>query len=311
MNQPKVAVLVLNYCSKEDTIACVSAIRNSTYKNIYLLVIDNASPDGSGAALAQQIPPIEFLALPVNIGYAGGNNEGIRRAIANGVDHILIVNPDIRLPPDAIENYVNLLQQHPEIGAINSIQLGLDGKTIDNRFLRGVLREAGYRSEEYRETDYPEIFEVEGLFGAALMLSKTAIEKVGGFDPLYFAYGEETDLCRRLRFHGLRLVVIRDSPVIHLRTKYADGLSERVRFLMLRGYYLSEVKNPFRSSMPALRRTFRDLFSALVGNRPKQYPFNSFEIRRSILLRTILWFMIFGITAWRHKCAEKLGRTYV
>lgn len=308
---PLVVVLILNYCSMDDTVGCAATVRVSKYSRFRLLVIDNASPDGSGACLARQFPEEEFLQLPRNTGYAGGNNEGIRIALAAGADVVLILNPDVRLPPESIGHYVSVLRADPSIGALNAIQVGADGKTIDRAFARGVLAPAGFRATTVDETIRPALLETPVLFGAALALPRHAIERVGAFDPLYFAYGEEIDLCRRLKYHGLRLVVTSQWPVLHLRSKYAGGVSDFVLFLKLKGAYLSRLKDPTASFRQALTTGLRELVQAAFGSPPRSYPFTSHAVPRAQVLRTIGWIAVHALTAWRHKRMEKRGRVYV
>lgn len=308
---PQVAVLILNYCSLADTLACVECVRRSDYPNVRVLVIDNASPDGGGVALAARLPAAEFVGLPRNTGYAGGNNEGIRRAMQEGAQFMLILNPDVRLPANAISTYVRHLVAHPEVGALNSLQVGEDGQTLDEKFRTGVLVPCGFADKSLSERAWPVAFEAGTLFGAALMLTRAAIEKVGGFDPLFFAYGEETDLCRRLCYHGFKLAVLAEPPVIHLRTKHVGGISPRVTYLMLRGYYLGQIKNPFTSASGGAQRAFRDLFRAAFGRRPEYFPFDTLDVRRSQAARALLWFATHLHHAWSHKQIEKRGRAHV
>lgn len=305
--QPKVYVLILNYCSAEDTIACVKSFRATNYSNSHLLVIDNASPDGSGQQLKEAIPPAEFIQSEKNIGYAGGNNEGMKIALQNNADYILIVNPDIRLPPEALQDYVGIMASDQSIAGLNSIQLQADNLTIDRNFSLGILEPNGFKNSTSDTTDIPSLFDSNMLFGAALMLSTTALRRVGGFDPLFFAYGEETDLCRRFRMHDYRLVVTTKSPVVHLRTVYTKPLSRRVLFLRLKGYYLSILKNPNIEMRKSFKRVYFDIKSALLGRAQNLYPYNTYSYDRLIVIKTLFWLLTFFPIAWLHKKKEKRG----
>ncbi|RFC38041.1 MAG: Glycosyltransferase, GT2 family [Candidatus Nitrotoga sp. LAW] len=311
VHNPLVYVLILNYCSLNDTIGCIESVRCLDYPNFRLLVIDNASTDGSGIELAKKLPDSEFLQLPINIGYAGGNNEGIRIALDKLADYVFIINPDVRLPPDCLRNYLSVFDSDNSIGALNSIQLTPDGRSIDPSFLSGVLGPAGYPTLCVGQNDYPNLFETKTLFGAALIISSRALRKVGGFDPLYFAYGEEIDLCRRIMFHGLRLMVTTRSPVIHLRTNYSKPLSSFILFLKLKGYYLSQLKSPFQPlsiSAPNLVRTF---WAAFFGRANGEYPFNSYPISRAVIIRAAWWFILHAYRVWLHRRIEMAGRAHV
>lgn len=283
--RPLIYTLILNYCSLNDTLACVESIRQIRYPNLRVLVIDNNSPDGSGKTLGDKIPDHEFIQLPVNTGYAGGNNAGFRKALDNNADYIFVVNPDVRLPPDSITHYVDILESHPDMGALNPVQLSSDGQSIDESFSRAVLSSAS----PYRSDHFSGLKEVKTLFGAALMLPARTIKQVGGFDPLFFAYGEEEDLCRRIRRSGFKLVVTPEAPVIHKRTNENRTVSDFVLFLRLKGAYLYNLKNPDLGFRFAVKHFARDFLLDLQGKRSNTYPFNKYPITLHNVLRAGVW----------------------
>ena len=306
-----VHVLVLNYDSLDDTLACVQSVRQSEHAQLRLLVIDNASPDGSGRHLAQVLPASEFLQLPINTGYAGGNNAGIELALKAGADHVLILNPDVRLEAGTVAECVALANASRDIGAINPVQTDADGRGIDGKFFRTALRPLGHNSSEYVQAALPQAIEARELLGAALFLPRHALESVGGFDPLYFAYGEETDLCRRLRHHGFRLIVAGKAPIRHLRTKEGGGVSDFVLFLRLKGLYLGMLKDPRRTLAGALRSVARRAARDLAGLSQADYPFNQYPVNRRHTLRAIGWVLKHLPAVHRHRVLERSGRAHV
>jgi GT2 family glycosyltransferase len=288
----------------------VESVRQSHYTNYHVLVLDNASPDGSGELLATQIGA-EFVQLSTNSGYAGGNNIGIQIALERGADYVLIVNPDVRLPPDALTCYVNILEADHGIGALNGVQVGADGRTIDSKFRTGILQPLGYKAEEFDCNALPVIFESPMLFGAAIMIPARTIRRVGGFDPLYFAYGEEIDLCRRMIFHGLRLVVTSKAPVVHLRTIEETEYSDFLLFLRIRGFYLAELKAPCGSMLLSLRRSLGDLCAAALGRPKPKFPFTHFPLKPKHALKAAAWLLWNFPAVRRHRNNERRGRCYV
>lgn len=283
MVAPLVYILVLNYCSLRDTLACVETIREIEYPNFRLLVIDNNSPDGSGEELASKINAIELLRLPENIGYAGGNNAGFKIALNNSAEYVFVVNPDVRLPSDSLSRYIELLESDFTIGALNPIQLSSES-LIDDSFARAVLATSQpYHLKGTRESIT--------LFGAALMLPSRTLRTVGGFDPLFFAYGEEEDLCRRIRNRGLKLVVTPEAPVTHHRTKEKETVSNFVLFLRLKGTYLYNLKAPHLGFRYALKHFFIDFFKDVLGKRKKSYPFSRYPINLIHILRAGFWIL--------------------
>lgn len=304
-NEPAVWILVLNYCSLEDTLACVSAIRQIDYPRLKLLVIDNASPDGSGAELARTIPGDEMLRLDHNIGYAGGNDVGLRIALQQDADYVFVVNPDVLLPADSVARYVSIMQAEPSISALNPIQFSADEITMDEFFRREMFDYNGYETPSL-PLNPDQQWDVKSLFGATLFLSRHTIEKVGGFDPLYFAYWEEMDLCRRIKYHGGRLVVTSAAPVVHLRSYKARGHDAFRAYLRLKGMFLYRLKDMSRPYSVLLRETLRDLVRNILSPAT-----NEFGWGRREYLRTFLWFAVNFIRIRKHRRMDIVGAVYL
>ncbi len=284
MNQaPLVYVLILNYCSLEDTVACVNSIRQSDYKNTRLLVIDNASPDNSGHFLANLIPSNELIRLNKNTGYAGGNNIGISHALNEGADYIFIVNPDIRQPSNAIRTYVEVMQKNHTIYALNPLQL-TEKNELDKKFSNAMFTQNNYPHPTPSSAG-SKTWKVKTLFGAALFISSSAIEKTGGFDPLFFAYWEEIDLCRRFKFNGGELIVTEQAPVIHLRTKENNSKPDDfILFLRLKGMYLDKLKNPDLKLSSSLNQITRECMHYLNNDF-----IGMFAWKKKHFLKSLIW----------------------
>lgn len=306
--QPLVWVIVLNYNSLEDTLSCVDSFNRIRYLRKKLLVIDNSSPDGSGLQLRKHLKEDDFYQCPKNTGYAGGNNIGISLALKSGADYVFIVNPDIRLPPTSIEDYISTFNEDPSIGAINPIQIKEDGKTIDAKFANSVLRPIKVDAVTTQDLPARERFYSNDLLGAAIMISRQSLEKVGGFDPLYFAYSEESDLCRRLRLKNFALAITTCSPVTHLRTKESSGVSDFVLFLRLKGECLFNLKDPKLSLRRGIKRTMRFLLGGLNGKSKEKYPFNQYNISVRHIFKTVAWIVIRLPQIWLHRRRERVSR---
>jgi hypothetical protein len=305
---PLVFVLVLNYGSFEDTVQCVETLRRLDYPNVRLLVIDNASPDGSGTVLRRRFEEAEFLQLPFNTGYAGGNNAGIRIALERGADYVFVVNPDIRVHESTVSRCVELMQRDRTIGAVNPIQLDAGGVRLDEKFREGIFLRHRF-AEPAVPISEERTWDTLTLYGAALMIGRETLEQVGGFDPLFFAYGEEEDLARRIRLKGRRLVVTSAAVVRHLRTKEGRP-SDFVLFLRMKGAYLYALKDPSAGFRQSLRRVLNDMARDLRKQRADQYPFKQFAVTRWHVLRAMSWIALHLPQIYRHRSSER-GAPYL
>ena len=116
---PTVTVVVLNWNNLPDTIECLESLRAVTYPALRLLVVDNGSTDGSEAALRARFPGLELLQTGENLGFAGGNNAGIRRALEGGADHVLLLNNDTTVDPGFVTAMVDAARANPRAGLLS------------------------------------------------------------------------------------------------------------------------------------------------------------------------------------------------
>jgi GT2 family glycosyltransferase len=230
-----VAVVVLSWDGRDDTIACLASLRQADAPGLITIVADNGSTDGTAAAVAEQFPDVELIQNGANLGFAGGNNAGIRKALALGADYVLVLNNDTELDPGAIRALVAEAQRRPDAGALCSKILFTDaagsnrsdliwfaGATFDPR--------SGYngRQRGYRDHDdgrYDEVAETDRACGAAMLVPRDVLEKVGLFDDDLFAYSEDTDWSLRAREAGFRLYVVPASKVWHKVSASSGGES--------------------------------------------------------------------------------------
>lgn len=200
-------VLMLCHNQVELTLACLATLAAQT-QPAHVLVIDNASTDGTAEAVRRCFADVEILRLDANLGYAGGNNAAMRHALAHGAQAMLLLNNDTRLAPDCLAQLAATLDAHPEAAAIGPMiyawesweTISSAGGEIDWAHADAVNLGAG----EQDNGQYP-ARPVDVLNGCALLVRAAAVAQVGLLDERYFMYWEETDWCTRMARAGWKL----------------------------------------------------------------------------------------------------------
>jgi GT2 family glycosyltransferase len=220
---PRVTAIVLNWCGEEDTTACLRSLLRSDYGNLDLLLVDNASPDGSGDRLHHAFPGIRYLQTGENLGYTGGNNRGIERALADGADFVLVLNNDTEVEPEAVSRLVECATREPRVGAVGPKILYAEAP--DRVWFAGGdfsrTRAVAYHRREGELDADPRggaVEEVTFLTGCCLLLPAEVLREVGAFEEDFFAYVEDVDLSLRLRERGYRLLY---QPTARIRHRVA------------------------------------------------------------------------------------------
>jgi GT2 family glycosyltransferase len=192
--------------------------------SIQVVVLDNASDDGSVDAIRTAHPDVEVMAQDVRRGFGANQNAIIR---ATGSRHVLALNNDTLVAPGALDTLVDYLDQHPGVGAVGPRVTGPGGEpqlsawTFPTVWNAAVHVVAGNR----RSGSAPA--EVGYLSGCALMLRRSVLTCVGGFDEDYFMYAEEKDLCRRIHNAGYAVHLVPGASVVHLEARSSADARER------------------------------------------------------------------------------------
>lgn len=228
-----IGIVILNYCSWDDTRRCVQSISDHPLKVPYqVVVVDNASPNQPEKNWEQFLKEynVEYVANTENRGYNAGNNIGIKRALELGCREILISNSDVRYEEGAIQTMWEYLQQHPKVGIVGPKILNAEGqlqkvhlfqktgmkekyqmRTRANVFFRKKL--AAYFG---LDKDYEHIEKVYAVLGCCLMMSKECVEKVTPFDEHPFLYEEEFMLGMQMEEAGLETMYLPQAVIEHL-----------------------------------------------------------------------------------------------
>lgn len=212
---PRVAVVILNWNGWRDTIECLESVARSDYQDFFVAVCDNASTDSSAAQFRDWItaradPRIRFLQNGANLGFAGGNNVGMRFALEQGADYIWILNNDTVVETTAIRKMVDFMERQPSVG--------ICGATLKEYSPPHHIQTlGGYRYSKWCARCTPVLSRfrrVDYVAGASMFVRRSFVSSVGLMDEGYFLYFEEIDWITRGRQH-FRLGVCPEAVVFH------------------------------------------------------------------------------------------------
>ena len=252
----KLSIIIVSWNTKDIISDCLDSILRNTAAFPYeIIVVDNASTDGTADHIKMKFQTVRVVENSENQGFARANNQGASLA---GGEYLFFLNPDTILLDDAINNLVNFMDRNSDI-AMSGPRILNEDRTLQPSVrnfpsFRGafyrytILKYLGLFKSHFekwhnRGFDYDKQADIEQLIGAAMLIRKKAFEQTGRFDERFFMYYEEVDLCRRLKYNGFRVVYYPDSQLIHLGGKSAKQIPAKTRFMMLRSLLLYFHKN--------------------------------------------------------------------
>lgn len=231
------SIIVLNFKTKRLLRECLRSIRFANPQLRYeVIVVDNASGDGTGEMVRAEFPEHVLVESPENKGYAGGNNLGL--AAAKG-RYVMIMNPDIFVKDGVLEQLVWYLDAHPEVGMVGPKLLSGDGSAQESHYRfhtmdvpvlrRTALGRTGWGSRKIdrflmKDAQPTAPTEVDWLLGGAFVARREAVAEVGLLDERFFLYFDDVDWCRRFWEKGWKVVYLPDLALIHLHQRQsAEG----------------------------------------------------------------------------------------
>jgi GT2 family glycosyltransferase len=215
----QLAIILVNYQRAEDTTACIDSLANSTYTNFSIIVVDNASKDGSVVVLQNKYPGIITIENKENYGFSEGNNIGIRFAIENGFEYILLLNNDTVVDKNALSVLINTIQTDYRIGVLGSKILYYSKPNVlwfaGGYFNPNSSMGGHYGIGQIDNGQFDNLATCDYITGCCLLTRSEVLNKVGLLDPDYFAYLEDVDFCFRVKRAGYSINYQPKSVIYH------------------------------------------------------------------------------------------------
>ena len=214
----KLVAVVLNWNGREDTPRALASLRG-----IETICVDNGSTDGSDDDVEREFPEVELVRTGANLGFAGGSNAGIRRALERGADWVLLLNNDAVAGEGLADALARAAAARPDAGILAcTIHAGLDGDAL--QYAGGSFNAAlGYSGRVSTDPADVRLRDVGRADGAALAISRAAVEAAGPLDESLFAYVEDVELSLRVRAAGFAVVLVPDARVWHRGSASTGG----------------------------------------------------------------------------------------
>lgn len=239
---PRVAVILLNWNQKEMTLACLRSLAGVDYPNFGVVLVDNASGDGSAGAVRRDFPQVTVISNHENLGVAGGRNVGLSHVLEEGADYLLLLDNDTEVDPGFLTEMVRAGEAEPKAGILTGKIYFHDrpeviwcaGGTLD-------LYRCDFRLTGHGETDqgqHDQLRDVDHVAGCCQMITRPALDAVGLLDERFSPYFcEDTDWCARAIKAGFRVLYVPRARLWHHVVKKTE-VSDRYLFLKGRNLLL-------------------------------------------------------------------------
>lgn len=296
---PSVAIVVLNWNNADDTLQCLDSVSHLDYGNFSVTVVDNGSTDDSARQIRQAFPEIDFLQLDENLGYAEGNNAGIRRVMRANPTYVLVLNNDTLVEPQMLTELVNVAEGSGRIALVgpmvrcwNSDSLFAAGSFV--KWNEGELLHRGLfqPARDYERSGLPE--PVDFIVGCGVLVRREFIEEAGVLDPLYYLNFEDVEWGVRARRLGYEVIYVPRAKMWHKVSATLGLASPANTYYMTRNALLF-----FWRNSPSLRREIavsrilaRTLRTVAAWTLKRRYRSDDFRRKRNANLLAVRDFFL-------------------
>lgn len=335
--QPKVSIIVLNWNGKNHTVECLNSLSKLDYSNYEVILVDNGSSDGSVDFLKSKFPNICLIENKRNLGFAEGNNVGVRHAMKTGADYVLLLNNDAVVDGAFLKELVLIAERDEKVVLV--------GPKIYNYYEKNIIESAGYSQSilksktfpiGYREEDkgqYDEPKEVDFISGCAMLVKKNVVKDYGVFDSDFFAYCEDQDLCYSVTKRGDKIMYAPKSRIWHKVSASTGGYKSpisvylftrnRIRFVLKQGtlfektvfftyfflYYVPAFTAYSAVSNPVVLKSFYRAIFSFIFNNLKLYEFKHYGKQKVGINARYIQRKITGIEKYIQQSLSALSKT--
>lgn len=275
-------VIIVTYNGMKWIEECLKSVLNSSVSTS-IIVIDNNSSDDTVLFIKEKFTDVILLEQKHNLGFGKANNLGMSYALNQDADFVFLLNQDAFLEQNTIENLINSAQINPNFGILSPIQLEYSGKFLEYYFYKFMTEDnsRAFFSDFVLKQDIKSVYDIDFIQAAAWFLPIDTVKKIGGFDPIFYHYGEDNNYCQRVKFHQMNIGVVPNSFIRHdsHKPKKVDHklFSEKYFDNYLRGVYFTyaninnafgknEINKELKKSYKLLVRSFLRLnFTKVFG----------------------------------------------
>lgn len=250
MPQKNVYIIVLNWNGKDDTIECIKSLREINYDNYKIIIVDNGSEDNSVLEIKKIFPEIKIIENKENLGFAGGNNVGIKYAVENKADYVLLINNDTTVDENFLSELIGKGESDQKIGALGS-KIYFHSEPNRIWFAGGKvnwLKNKGTHIglDEIDNGQYNKAGETDYLTGCCLLIKREVIEKIGVLSEDYFLYYEDTDFSLRVKNAGYKIIYVPKSKIYHkISRSTKPGSSNYIYYQVRNGLVMAKRNGSF------------------------------------------------------------------
>lgn len=249
--------IIITFNGAEWIQGALSSLRESTVP-VVSIVVDNASTDGTCAIIENNFPETILLRQQKNLGFGRANNIGILYALSYGADYVLLLNQDAEILPDMLEIMLAVRGGESEYGILSPMQMTGDGSAVDPIMMLNIQASDSTLLSDLYMGNVQALYPIKLAPAAVWLIRRDVLKKVGGFDPIFFMYGEDNDYLHRLHYHGCRLGLVPKARARHAHSyKNRSSWPVRKTAYLLYGSMVQCLKHPQCSFVLRTIRCFR------------------------------------------------------
>lgn len=222
MNTKTIYIVIVNWNRPDLTITCIQSVLKSikTSNQVQIIVVDNNSTDNSVQLLKKLRIPFKLIQNKINLGWAGGNNMGIKYALQNKINYILLLNNDVVLEKNCIQNLIKKIHSDSKIGIVGPKTYFPQKRPFVIADAGGIITKPRFfgNNRGIKEVDkgqYDKQINVDFISGSTMLIKKEVFNKIGFFDERFFLYYEDADFCFRARNNGFKVTYMPSAVVYH------------------------------------------------------------------------------------------------
>lgn len=256
-------IIIVTYNGKEWIDRCLQSCGNNK-----VVVVDNNSTDDTVDFIRKNYSNVHIVKQAKNLGFGQANNIGISYALNHGAKHVFLLNQDAYLVNDCLDNLIEVQKKNNEFGILSPVHLNGQGTRLDFNFSSYIFKNRDFYSDHVLGKLLKNIYELPFVNAAGWLVSRECLKRVGGFDPMFFHYGEDDNYCHRVIYHGFKIGVVPNEFLKHDRAQINNKQTDTL--ILKERVYKVEYGNPDRD------------------NFEKQFPKKINLLRRAILKNKLM-----------------------